>query len=136
LHTSSGIVTVKPLNPRPTAKDLILSPGDVAVGLPLEIDLNGKVYKTEPIFLVKGQNSFDFARTIDDLGLRFRFTNIKPEAGTVELQVFEKPQQAKDWVVFKSIEFPFINLYWVGTIVMVIGFLISIIRRKKEVRTV
>jgi cytochrome c-type biogenesis protein CcmF len=135
VHTSSGIITVKPLNFKPTAKQLVLAKEDVAVGLPLEINLNGRIYKTEPIFLVKGNNTFDFARNIDELGLRVRFTKIIPEQNTVELQVYEKPQQAKDWVVFKSIEFPYINLYWVGTIVMVIGFLLSIIRRKKELTT-
>lgn len=134
LHTSSGIITVKDLNFKPTAKSLALSKGDLAVGLPLEIDLNGKIYKTEPIFLVKGNNTFDFARNIPDLGLRLRFTKILPDQKKVELQVYEKPQQAKDWVVFKSIEFPFINLYWVGLIVMVIGFLISIVRRQKEIK--
>jgi cytochrome c-type biogenesis protein CcmF len=135
IHTSSGIVTVKALNMKPSAKQLVLSSNDVAVGLPIEVDLNGKIYKTEPIFLVKGNNTFDFARNIDELGLRFRFTKILPEQKKVELQVYEKPQQAKDWVVFKSIEFPYINLYWVGTIVMVVGFLISIVRRKKEIKT-
>jgi len=135
LHTSSGIITVKGLNFKPTAKSLALEKGDLAVGLPLDIDLNGKIYKTEPIFLVKGNNTFDFARNITDLGLRVRFTKILPEQKKVELQVFEKPQQAKDWVVFKSIEFPFINLYWVGLIVMVIGFLISIVRRQKEIKS-
>ncbi|RZL48507.1 MAG: cytochrome C biogenesis protein, partial [Pedobacter sp.] len=79
--------------------------------------------------------TFDFARKIDELGLRVRFTKIIPEEGKFEIQVYEKPQQAKDWLVFKSIEFPYINLYWVGTIVMVIGFIISIFRRKKELTT-
>jgi len=134
LHTSSGVLTVKALNFKPTAKSLALAPGDLAVGLPLEIDLNGKVYKTEPIFLVKGNNTFDFARNIPELGLRLRFTKILPDQKKVELQVFEKPQQAKDWVVFKSIEFPFINIYWLGLIVMVIGFLLSIFRRQKEIK--
>ncbi len=134
LHTSSGIITVKALNFKPTAKSLALAEGDLAVGLPLEIDLNGKIYKTEPIFLVKGNNTFDFARNIPDLGLRLRFTKILPDQKKVELQVFEKPQQAKDWVVFKAIEFPYINLYWVGLIVMVIGFLISIFRRQREIK--
>jgi cytochrome c-type biogenesis protein CcmF len=134
IHTSSGIIKIMPLNVKPAAKDLALAPNDVAVGLPLEVDLNGKIYKTEPIFLVKGKNIFNFARTIDDLGIMVKFTKILPEQQKVELQVFEKPQQAKDWVVFKSIEFPYINLYWVGTIVMVIGFFMSILRRKKEIR--
>jgi len=135
IHTSSGIITVKGLNNKPTAKDLALAQGDFAVGLPLEINSAGKVYNTEPIFLIKGNNTFDFARKIDKLDLKFRFTRVLPEEKKVELQIFEKPQQAKDWVVFKAIEFPFINLYWAGTIVMVIGFLLSIFRRRKEAKT-
>jgi cytochrome c-type biogenesis protein CcmF len=79
--------------------------------------------------------TFDFARNINELGLRLRFTKIIPEQNKVELQVYEKPQQAKDWLVFKSIEFPYINLYWAGTIIMVIGFIMSIIRRNREVNT-
>lgn len=135
IHTNSGIITVKALNFKPVVKDLKLEGKDIAVGLPLEVDLNGQKYHAEPLFLVKGNNTFDFARNIDELSLRLRFTKILPEQNKVELQVYEKPQQAKDWVVFKSIEFPYINLYWLGTIVMVVGFCISIVRRKKELNT-
>jgi len=133
VHTSSGILTVKPLNTAPVVRDLTLAPGDLAVSLPLEVDVNGKIYKAEPLFLVKGNNTFDFARNIEELGLRVRFTNIFPEQNKVQLQVYEKPQQAKHWIVFKSVQFPYINLYWAGTVVMVIGFILSIFRRKKEI---
>ena len=136
VHVSGAILTVKALNAKPEAKDLKLDPKDLAVGLPLEVNLNGKIYKTEPIFLVKGNNTFDFGRKLDDLGLKFRFSKILPEKGQVELMIYEKPQQAKDWVVFKAIEFPFINLYWLGTIIMVIGFFMSILRRRKEVKNI
>lgn len=132
VHTSSGVLTIKAMNTTPVVKDLTLAPGDIAVSLPLEVDVSGKIYNAEPLFLVKGNNTFDFARNIKELGLRVRFTKILPAEGKVELQVYEKPQAAKDWVVFKSIEFPYINLYWAGTIVMVIGFIMSILRRKKE----
>ena len=132
IHTSSGVVTVQQFNKNPTAKDLVLSKGDFSIGLPLEIKSGGKTYHTEPIFMIKGNNTFDFARKVDALDLKFRFSNVLPNEKKVELQIFEKPQQAKDWIVFKAIEFPFINLYWAGTIIMVIGFLMSIIRRRKE----
>lgn len=133
IHTSSGVLTIKQMNPSPVVKDLRLAPGDLAVGLPIEVSVSGKIYKAEPLFLVKGNNTFDFARTINELGLRIRFTKILPGEKKVEVQVFEKPEAAKDWIVFKSIEFPYINLYWAGTIVMVIGFVMSILRRRKEV---
>ncbi len=132
IHTSSGILTVKNLNKNPVLKDLKLASEDLAVGASLEVAVSGKIYKAEPLFLLKGNNTFDFARKIDPLGLRFRFSNILPDKGQIELQIFEKPQQAKDWLVFKSIEFPYINLYWAGLIIMVVGFIMSIFRRKKE----
>lgn len=134
LHASSGIITVKAINKNPVVKDIVFAPGDLAVGLSLEINVAGKKYNAEPLFLIKGNNTFDFARNVEELGLRFRFAKIMPEDEKFELQVFEKPQQAKDWVVFKAIEFPYINLYWVGTIIMVVGFLISIFRRNKELK--
>lgn len=135
IHTSSGVLTVKPINTKPVVRDLKLAEGDLAVGLPMEIDVSGKIYKTEPLFLVKGNNTFDFARKLDELGIRVRFTKIIPEENKFEIMVYEKPEAAKDWLVFKSIEFPYINLYWVGTIVMVIGFIMSIFRRKRELKT-
>jgi cytochrome c-type biogenesis protein CcmF len=139
IRTSNAIVTVKTINSNPVVKDLRLAPGDLAFGLVLEVNVVGKIYHAEPLLLLKkagnGAIPYAFDRKIEDLGLKFSFSRVIPEEGKVEFNVFEKPQQAKDWLVFKSIEFPFINLYWVGTIVMVIGFLISIFRRKKELKT-
>lgn len=135
VRTSSGVLTVGTLNSKPVVKDLKIAEGDLAVALPLQVNVSGKIYNAEPLFMVKGNNTFDFARKIEELGLRLRFTKIIPETGMYEIQIYEKPQQAKDWVVFKSIEFPYINLYWIGTIVMVVGFIISIFRRKKELTT-
>jgi cytochrome c-type biogenesis protein CcmF len=34
----------------------------------------------------------------------------------------------------KAIVFPYINLLWGGTIVMVIGFILAIVRRIKELK--
>lgn len=134
LHVTGAILTVKPLNTTPMLKDLKLEAADLAVGLPLELDQNGKIYTAEPIFLVKGVNTFNFDKKLEDLSMKFKFTRIYPETGEYELMVYEKPQQAKDWVVFKAIEFPYINLYWAGSILMVIGFIMSIVRRRKDIK--
>ncbi len=135
LHVTGAVLTVNPLNTRPTIKDLKIEAQDLAVGLPLVLDQNGKKYTAEPVFLVKGNNTFNFDKKLEELSMKFKFTRIFPETGEYELMVYEKPQQAKDWVVFKAIEFPYINFYWAGSIIMVIGFIISIFRRRKEIKT-
>jgi cytochrome c-type biogenesis protein CcmF len=58
-----------------------------------------------------------------------------PQQNKLELTVFQKPKAEKKWIVMKAIMFPYINLFWGGAILMTIGFLLSIFRRNKELKT-
>lgn len=130
-----GFLVVKSLNKNATIKDIPLTKGDVAIGMNLEVQANNTKYKAEPIFLIKGNTKVDFGKKVDEAGLKLRFTNILPAKDKLELTVYEKPkEEKKDWIVLKAITFPYINLFWGGTIVMVIGFLLSIFRRSKEAK--
>jgi cytochrome c-type biogenesis protein CcmF len=39
-----------------------------------------------------------------------------------------------DYIILKAIEFPYINLLWLGTLVLLFGFMLSIIQRFKELK--
>ncbi|MBK0384513.1 cytochrome c biogenesis protein CcsA [Pedobacter sp. SD-b] len=128
-----GFLVVKSLNKNATIKDITLDKGDVAIGMNIEVDANNAKYQAEPIFLIKGNTKVDFGKKVDEAGLKLRFTNVLPAKDKLELTVYEKPKEdKKDWIVLKAITFPYINLFWGGTIIMVIGFLLSIFRRAKE----
>ena len=131
-----GQIVVKSINRNATIKDIPLEKGDAAIGMNLEVLSANKKFESEPIFLIKGNTKVDFGKTVDEAGLKLRFTNVLPDKGKLELTVYEKPKsEKKDWIVLKAIEFPYINLFWGGTIMMVIGFLLSIFRRSKEAKT-
>lgn len=131
-----GYMLVKSVNRNATIKDIPLNANDVAIGMNLEIKTDKVITTAEPIFLIKGNTKVDFGKKVDEVGLKVRFTNILPEKDRLELTVYEKPKdERKDWVVMKAIVFPYINLFWGGTIIMVIGFILSIFRRFKEVKT-
>ncbi|WP_207422595.1 heme lyase CcmF/NrfE family subunit [Desertivirga brevis] len=132
----NGFIIVKGVNRNANIEKIKLAPGDLAIGLDLEVhNNNGKVYNAQPLYLIKGGNVFDFGKAIDEEGLKLRFSKIDPQQGKLELTVLEKKPAEKKWIVMKAIKFPYINLYWGGTIIMVIGFLLSIFRRNKEVKT-
>lgn len=131
-----GYVVVKGVNRSATIQKIPLEKGDAAVAMQLEVFSGGKSYQAEPLFLIKGGNKFDFAKVLDTPGLKFRFSNIYPDRNKLELMVYQKAPAPKKWVVMKAIKFPYINLFWGGAIIMVIGFLLSIFRRSKEVKTV
>ena len=111
--------------------------GDVAIGANLEVVSHGKTYNAEPIFMLKRNGeAFDFARKADEPGLKFRLTKIIPDKKKVEITFYQQPPGERKYIVMHAIQFPCINLLWSGTIIMVIGILLSIFRRNKELKTV
>lgn len=131
-----GFILVKGINRDAKIQNMPMSKGDVAISLKLEICSKGKTYVAEPIYLLKNGTTFDFGKSIEEAGLKLRFSNIYPDKNKLELMVYQKPKAAKNWIVMKAIEFPYINFFWGGGIVMIVGFLISIFRRNKEVKVV
>jgi cytochrome c-type biogenesis protein CcmF len=130
----NGFLVVKSLNRNARVQNIPVANGDIAIGMELEINEGAKKYSAEPIYLLKDGSKYDFGKNVEEAGLKVRFTNVFPDKDKLELMVYQKPKAERDWVVMKAIEFPFINLFWGGTMVMVVGFLLSIFRRNKELK--
>jgi len=131
-----GYILLAGLNKKAQVQNIPLTGNDVAVGAKLEVVSHGKTYDAEPVYMIKNGSAFDFARKVEDAGLKLRFSKIIPEKGKVEISVYQQPESKKAYIVMKAIQFPYINFFWSGTIIMVIGFLLSIFRRNKELKTV
>lgn len=132
----TGYLVVKDINKSAKINDIALTDKDVAISLVLAVYSDNKTYSAEPIFLIKGNAKVDFGKKVDEAGIKVRFTNVLPDKNKMELTLYEKPKEdKKDWIVLKAIEFPYINLFWGGTIIMVIGFIMSIFRRSKEIKS-
>ena len=112
-----------------------MTDSDVAIGAQIQIVSNNKNYTAEPVYMIRGKSVFDFSRNVDDAGLKLRLTKIIPEKSKVEIMVYQQPENKKPWVVMRALDFPFINLLWSGTLIMILGFLLSIFRRNKEIKT-
>jgi cytochrome c-type biogenesis protein CcmF len=66
---------------------------------------------------------------INDLGIKITLLNILPETNEFLLGITSRQ---KDWVVIKALEKPLINVLWLGTFVLMIGFGMAMVRRFKE----
>lgn len=130
---SDGVVILRGLKKDVQIKDIEIGPNDIGVGAELEIiTTDSKTYKARPLFIIKGGLQFGLPAEIEDAGLKFYFNGIDPAAGKIEISLLEKKEKQRDYIIMKAILFPYINLLWGGTIIMVIGFVISIVRRVKE----
>ena len=131
-----GYMVLKALKKETAIQNIPLTENDVAIGAQLEVTSHDKKYQAEPVYMIKNKSVFDFARTVDDTGLKLRLSKIIPENKSVEIMVYQQPESKKPWVVMRALDFPFINLLWAGTLIMIVGFLLSIFRRNKELKTV
>lgn len=106
-----------------------LGPTDVAAEAVIDIQVKNKTYTLKPIFIIKDKMVGNIPDVENELGVKISFLNIKPQEGKFELSV-ETSQ--RDYIIMKAIEMPFINVLWLGTLVLMVGFTTAIVRRYKE----
>ena len=107
-----------------------LSKDDVAVKAVIEVQGEYQNYLAEPIFIIRQK---EFVGRIDDqvndLAFKISIQNISPQENAVIL-AYQTTQ--KDWIIMEAVKKPWINLLWVGTLLLVIGFIVAINRRYTE----
>ncbi|MEK7257680.1 MAG: cytochrome c-type biogenesis CcmF C-terminal domain-containing protein, partial [Bacteroidota bacterium] len=121
--------------------------GDIAVAAQFEVTdpATGKAFTAEPLYLIRGSTPLNLKAEIEELGMHLRFTAIDPQTETIEVLLAQKRldlttlpvQIAKksfrtDFIVLEAIIFPGINLFWLGTTLMMFGLAFSMVRRLRE----
>ena len=106
-----------------------LQEGDVAVKAKLRILDYDVEKRMEPTFIIRNNQVGKLAVTDEELGLKISLENILPEQNKF---VFKVNQYQKDYVVMKAIVKPYINVLWIGTIIMLMGFTVAMFRRFDE----
>ena len=92
-------------------------------------DITGKIYRATPQYILKNNMVMPDEFELNELGLKFIFWKINPNEGSVEIQMAEKVNNVKDFIVIEAYMFPMINLLWLGCLIMVFGTTIAVIER-------
>lgn len=106
-----------------------LNEDDVAIKAFITIRGEEREYVATPIFLIKDGLVGRISDEISDLGLQLSLLNVHPETNNFSIGANTRQ---KNWVVMKALEKPFINLLWLGTLILVAGFIVAINRRYSE----
>jgi cytochrome c-type biogenesis protein CcmF len=86
----------------------------------------GSVYTIKPILINKGGQTFGQPDTVTAESLIMQLQKV--DGRKAELGVKEN-DSILEYITLKAYKFPFINLLWLGTIIMVVGFIMSTVRR-------
>jgi len=87
---------------------------------------DGRSYTSQPAYFIKDNLP---SVKLDTVFTQNLVININHADGKkIELGVKESDAVMR-YITLKAYQFPYINVLWLGTIIMVIGFMISMIRR-------
>ena len=135
-------------NKNPEHPDYTRKEGDLAVGAMLDISApDGKVYHAEPIFLIRDGQPLNVKVEVSELGLHLRFPLLDPGNETIQLMLAKSSAPSSipievatdalpsNYIVLEAMEFPGINVFWLGTLLMMFGLGFSIWNRMSTRRT-
>ncbi len=98
------------------------------------ISKDGRRYPVKPGIALKGEAFRNITDTVQSQSLVLKFNKvIDQKTGKLEIGVKES-SAITDLITLKVYEFPMINILWLGVMVMVVGFVMSIIQRLKTSR--
>ncbi|RDC65283.1 hypothetical protein [Adhaeribacter pallidiroseus] len=133
LYLNDYFAVLKNIEPTRQVKGINLAANDVAVQADFIISGEDKDYHAHPVFVIKDNLVGRIPDEVDDLGLRLTFVNIDTKNNKFKIGV---NTTQKDYVILAAVEKPFINILWIGTLVMAIGMGMAIVKRYKEAKIV
>lgn len=131
---------------QPQNENYIAQDGDIAVAAKISIFKNGeKAGIAQPVMIVRNNQILNAPEELREKGLRLRFQSIDPETGVATLEVstglpakqtvvldIAQNVRNSDYIVMEAIVFPGINLFWIGSLLMLFGFLQGLIVRLRS----
>lgn len=112
-----------------------VNPNLVKLKAHISVNVAGDTFMLYPEFHIEnGMKRFKEALN-DKAGILLIWDNIYPTTNQMNFIITTATRRPKmDYIILKAIEFPYINLLWGGTIIMIFGFILSIIQRFKEAK--
>lgn len=136
LYYSKGLMVVNNVAVNPTTQKYQFSETDTAIGLDMTvISKEGNRFNAMPLLHVKNGSIYSIPDTVMAQSLILQFNQVKDQAkGLLEIGVKES-SAVLDFVTLKAYEFPYINVLWLGILVIAVGIGMSIVQRVKQLRT-
>ncbi len=130
VYYSKGFMVVDKITPNPSNDKFHFTASDTALMADITVyGKDGMRYHAMPAFYVKDNRLNPLPDTVFAQNLALSLNGLASN-NKLELAVKESSRLIP-FVSLKVIEFPQINILWIGTLIMITGFIMSIIRRIK-----
>ncbi|MBE7169683.1 MAG: cytochrome c biogenesis protein CcsA [Williamsia sp.] len=128
VYYSNGFIVLNGVEHNPVNDKFRFTPSDTALMADVKVvSKEGYTYQARPVFYVEDNQGKYLVDTVYAQNLAIGFSKVLDNR-KIELQVKES-NKLVPFVSLKVYEFPFIGVLWVGTIIMIVGFAMSTVRR-------
>ena len=97
----------------------------------IKILSNNQEYIAKPIYIIEDNKVGLVPDIVDDLGIKVYLSEINPND---ELFKISYQTTQKNWVIIEAVQKPFINLFWIGFFILILGLFLSF--RKKQIASI
>ena len=86
-------------------------------------NMQGDYTYGEAIYAVKDKIAQSFPAFLNDgeMKYKFIFSEVNPDEGSIQIKAYEHIENDKPFIVMKAIIFPYINILWIGMIILALG---------------
>lgn len=114
------------INTNTIVEGIDLKPDDIVIGAVMRLITMDSTYNVEPKYFIRGNVASSVPAKVKDIESTLYFSRIMPEEKKIEITLEQKMPK---YIIMKAIIFPWINLLWLGSLLMVVGFGISMLKR-------
>lgn len=130
LFYSKGFMTLDKVAVNPPDSKFNFTSNDTALVAEITVhSKEGTTYQSRPALQLKGDQTLFHVDSVFSQNLAIAFTGVEDKK--IRLQVKES-DSILDFLTIKAYKFPFINLLWLGTILMVMGFFVAALHRRER----
>lgn len=134
IFTQNSFMVFDSLDRKPALTNKGLTINDLALGAKFTLyDVQTNAHSLTPLFVIRDrQFSFSVPDSVPNVGVTISFDGIDPAAERFSFRITEKDPKYREFIVMKAILFPWINILWLGIIVMGLGTLLAVFQRFKQ----
>lgn len=131
-------ISLAEFDKNPTHKNYKKEEGDIAIGAKLNIEGNGVIDTSTSLYIIRNNQPMSIKNYSGTTGLHIRFSNIDPAKEEFTFKIARDKRESPelnlgiatdvprtDYLILQATIFPGINLFWLGSILMMVGLFIA-----------
>lgn len=98
------------------------------------VAMDGSEEALLPIYSLAGDQLTQTDAVAERSGVKARFASVETEEGRFKIQLWRRSEEDQPFILIQAIAFPWINLLWLGSVLMGLGSALAVVQRVQRDR--